>query len=90
MTRTKIAAALTVSLLAGAALAQQAPKLSDALERRVERIEQAIARLESKLGDRQGGAMMEGCREMMGGQMMRGGARMRSAPNDQWRGSPAH
>ncbi|MBI4291859.1 MAG: hypothetical protein HY661_10300 [Betaproteobacteria bacterium] len=89
MTRTRIAAALAVSLVAGAAIAQQAQDSAGSLERRVEQIEQAVARLQSKPGGRQAGGMMEGCREMMGGEMMRGGRRMRRAPNDQWRGSPA-
>lgn len=80
-----ILGAVTASLLAGAAIAQNAGESSPgALERRLERIEQALARLEAKPNGRQsGGEMMEGCGEMMGGSMggMMGGGR----PNERWR-----
>jgi hypothetical protein len=77
----KIVAVLAAALLGGAVFAQGAKDPSGALEQRVERIEQAISRLESKLNGRQsGGGMMEGCRDMMGGGMMG-----RGEPNEQWR-----
>lgn len=80
-----IVGAVTVSVLAGAAIAQNASESSPgALERRLDRIEQAMARLEAKLNGRQsGGGMMEGCREMMGGGM--GGMMGGGQPNEQWR-----
>jgi hypothetical protein len=66
---------------------QQRP---DSLERRLERIEQALARLESKVSGREGGGMMENCREMMKdrgmmGGMMGGGMMGGGRPNEQWR-----
>lgn len=83
--RKSIAAALAASLLAGGAIAQDARESSPgALERRMERIEKALERLESKLAGRRaqrGGGMMEGCRDMMGGGTMGG------QPNQQWRPS---
>lgn len=70
---------------AGTAIAQNTTEPSPgALERRLERIEQAMARLEAKLNGRQsGGGMMEGCRDMMSGGM--GGMMGGGEPNEQWR-----
>jgi hypothetical protein len=78
-----IVAVISASLLAGAAIAQNVSGSSPgSLERRLERIEQAMARLEARLNGRQaGGAMMDGCRDMMGGGGMMGGGQ----PNEQWR-----
>jgi hypothetical protein len=82
--RTFAFAAAGLLVAAGAVAQQQRP---DSLERRLERIEQALARLEAKASAREGGGMMENCREMMkdggmmGGQGMMGGGR----PNEQWR-----
>jgi hypothetical protein len=82
--RTFAFAAAGLLLAAGAVAQQERP---DSLERRLERIEQALARLESKVSGREGGGMMENCREMMkdggmmGGRGMMGGGR----PNEQWR-----
>ena len=88
-------AALVLSVLGGVALAQEAKEPSSALEQRLQRVEQAMARLEAKLNDRRsGGAMMEGCREMMGGGMMgggMGGMHGGDKPNEQWRSpGPKH
>lgn len=78
-----VLAIIGVSIAGGVAIADDRPDRS-ALQARLDRIEQAIARLEQKLSARgDGGGMMEGCREMMGGGMM-GGSR-RSGPNEQWR-----
>lgn len=70
------------------------------IERNVERLERAIARLEVRLSGR-GGSMMDGCEDMMGGGgmmgdgmmsdgMMGGGGMMGDGmtgrrPNEQWR-----
>jgi hypothetical protein len=80
-----VAAGLAVA--ANAIAQQQRP---DGLEGRLERIEQALARLEAKASGREGGGMMENCREMMkdGGMMsgmMGGGMTGRGRPNEQWR-----
>lgn len=79
---------VALSALSAVALAQEVKESSPgALERRLERIEKAVERLESKLSGRRsrsGGGMMEGCRDMMGGGMM-GGGMGRSQPNEQWR-----
>lgn len=65
-----IVGAVAASLLAGAAIAQNASESTPgALARRLERIEQSLARLEAKMSGRQGGGGMMG-----GGQ-----------PNEQWR-----
>ena len=73
------------ALAAGTAVAQNATESAPgALERRLERVEQAMARLEAKLNGRQsGGGMMEGCRDMRGGGT--GGMMGRGQPNEQWR-----
>jgi hypothetical protein len=73
-------------LVAAVAVAQQ--QRPDSLERRLERIEQALARLEAKA--REGGGMMDNCREMMKdggmmGGMMGGGMMGGGRPNEQWR-----
>jgi hypothetical protein len=71
-------------LVAAAAVAQQ--QQPDSLERRLERIEQALARLEAKASGRESGGMMENCREMMkDGGMMGGGGMGGGQPNEQWR-----
>lgn len=78
-----IAVAIAVSALPAATLAQDVKESSPgALERRLERIEKVVERLESKLAGREsrsGGGMMEGCRDMMRGGMMGG-----RQPNEQW------
>jgi hypothetical protein len=83
MMKRTIAVAAFALLLAGAAFAQQATDSGNSLERRIERIEQAIARIEKRLSASSDG-MMEGCRGMMGEGMMGGG---RGSPNNQWGGS---
>jgi hypothetical protein len=84
--RTFAFAAGGLLIAAGAVAQQQRP---DSLERRLERIEQALARLEAKTSSREGGGMMENCREMMkdGGMMggMGGGTMGGGRPNEQWR-----
>lgn len=82
MRKTVLAIVTGVSIAGGVAVADDRPERG-ALQARLDRIEQAIARLEQKLSAREdGGGMMEGCREMMGGGMM--GRSRRSGPNDQW------
>lgn len=90
--RTFAVAAVGLLVAAGAVAQQQRP---DSVERRLERIEQTLARLEAKLSGREGGGTMENCREMMkdggmmggmmGGGMMGGGMMGGSRPNEQWR-----
>ena len=64
---------------AGIAVAKDTiPK--DSIEARLQRLEQAIARLEKRASNRSAGGMMKECRDMMSGGTM-GGAN----PNDQWR-----
>ena len=75
--------------VAGVAVAQDR-NVQSSIEARVERLEQAIARLEKQLSTRTSGGMMEGCRDMMSGGMMGGGGGMGGMmgggkPNDQWR-----
>ena len=85
MTKGTLAIVIAASVVGGVALAQdKAPQGS--LEARLDRIEQAIARLEQRFSRRGDGGRMEGCRDMMRGGMMGGreGRRDRS-PNDQWR-----
>jgi hypothetical protein len=83
MRKSIFAALIAASLLGGVALAQSG-SAQGSLETRLERVEQAIARLEQKLSPRGGGGgMMEGCRDMMGGRM--GGMMGGGEPNDQWR-----
>lgn len=76
---------VAAALAAGTAIAQNATESAPgALERRLERPEQAMARLEARLnGGQRGGGMMEGCRDMMGGGGM--GGMGRGQPNEQWR-----
>ena len=89
MIKRTLAVAVSAAVVAGAAFAQQATDSGASLERRIERIEQAVARIEKKLSASSEGTM-DGCRGMMGGGgmmgdgMMRGG---RGSPNDQWGGS---
>ena len=78
-------AALAALLFWGMAIAQDTKQPPGWLERRLESIDRAIARLETKLSGREAGGMMEGCRDMMGGGMMGGGGMKGGAPNDQWR-----
>jgi hypothetical protein len=81
--RTFAFAAAGLLVAVGAVAQQQRP---DSVERRLERIEQALARLESKVSGREGGGMMENCREMMkDGGMMGGGMMGGGRPNEQWR-----
>jgi hypothetical protein len=90
--KTILAAVVAVSLVGGAALAQDAPP-EKSTEARLERIEHALARLEQRLSAHGGGGMMEHCREMMRGGMMDGGTMRggmmgrgeRQSPNEQWR-----
>lgn len=85
MSRTILAVVIATSLVGGVALAQDSSP-QGSLEARLERIEQAIARLEEKLSARGGGGMMDGCRDMMRGGMMGGReGRRGGSPNDQWR-----
>lgn len=80
MTKGTLAIVIAASMVGGVAFAQDsAPQGS--VEARLDRIEQAIARLAQKVSTRGGGGMMEGCRDMMGG----GGMMGRGAPNDDWR-----
>jgi hypothetical protein len=53
------------------------------IERGLERLERAVARLEARLAGR--GGSMDGCADMMSGGGMMGG----SQPNERWRSSPA-
>ncbi|MGE3376496.1 MAG: hypothetical protein AB7O37_23440 [Vicinamibacteria bacterium] len=58
------------------------------LERGLERLERAVARLEARLAGR--GGSMDGCADMMsGGGMMGGGMMGGSQPNERWRSSPS-
>ena len=72
-------------LATGTAIAQNPTESAPgALERRLERLEEAMARIEAKLNRAQrGGGMMEGCRDMRGGGGM--GGMGRGQPNEQWR-----
>ena len=65
-----------------------APERSAAgwIERGFERLERAIERLEAKLSRRERGGMMEGCQDMMAGEMMGGGMMGGARPNERWRG----
>jgi len=74
-----IVLAAATSLAAVAVAAQNSKDESRSLAERLERIEQALARLEAKGSRRGSGTAMEGCRDMMGGGMMGG------APNSRWR-----
>lgn len=81
--RTFAFAAVGLLVAAGAVAQQQRP---DSIERRLERIEQALARLEGRTSGRDGGGMMENCRGMMkDGSMMGGGMMGGGRPNEQWR-----
>ena len=88
MKRIRIFALVAAGLaVAASAIAQQQQPQS--LERRLERIEQSLARLEAKASGREGGGMMENCREMMKdggmmGGMMGGGTMGGGRPNEQW------
>lgn len=53
------------------------------IERGLERLERAVARLEARLAGR--GGSMDGCADMMSGGGMMGG----SQPNERWRSSPS-
>ncbi len=75
------AVAATGLLVAAGALAQQ----PGSVERRLERIEQALTRPESKVSGREGGGMMESCREMMKDGGLMGGMMGGGRPNEQWR-----
>ena len=58
------------------------------IERGLERLERAVARLEARLAGR--GGSMDGCADMMaGGGMMGGGMMGGSQPNERWRSSPS-
>lgn len=82
MRKIVLAVVIGSSIAGGIAIAEDRPE-PGSLQARLERIEQAIARLEQKLSTRgDSSGMMEGCRDMMGGGMM--GRSRRSAPNDQW------
>lgn len=87
MSKSTLAVVIAASVVGGVAFAQdRTPQAS--VEARLDRIEQAIARLEQKFSNRAGGGMMQGCRDMMGGGMMGGrGGRRGGSPNDQWRES---
>lgn len=76
---------LTAALAAGTAIAQNATESTPgAIERHLERMEQAIARLEAQLnGRRSSRDMMEGCRDMRRGSM--GGMHDGGQPNEQSR-----
>ena len=53
------------------------------IERGLERLERAVARLDARLAGR--GGSMDGCADMMAGGGMMGG----SQPNERWRFSPS-
>ena len=87
MSKSTLAAVIAASVVGGVAFAQDRTPQSS-VEARLDRIEQAIARLEEKASTRGDGGMMEGCRDMMGGGMMGGrDGRRGGSPNDQWRES---
>ena len=87
MSKTVFAVFLTAVLTGGAALAQDG-KGQQSIEARLERIEQAVARLDQKLSARGSGAMMAGC-PMMDGVMGGGEGRGDRSPNKQWQEAPA-
>lgn len=90
MSKGTLAVVIAASVVGGVAFAQDRAPLGS-VEARLDRIEQAIVRLEQKVSSRGGGGMMEGCRDMMGGGMMGGGMMGRGGmmgggqPNEHWR-----
>lgn len=84
MSKAAFAVIIAASFGMGVAIAADGAAGSS-LEARLERIEQAIARVEQRLSAGAGGGMMEGCRDMMRGGMMGGReGRRGGSPNDQW------
>jgi hypothetical protein len=93
-----IALAISAVLAAGAAWAHDDGREArgdrgeraapGAIERGLERLGRAVARLEARLAGR--GGSMGGCADMMAdGGMMGGGMMGASPPNERWRSSPA-
>lgn len=94
-------AILLVSLIAGAAYAQDSKQSPGLLERGIARIEHGLARHQAKLSGRPESESSEGCGDMMAGgmmenggkngsmmgsgEMMGGGMMGGSSPNAQWR-----
>jgi len=84
----KIVFAFIAALSVGGVAVAQDRNLQSSIEARLERLEQAIARLEKQLSARAGGGMMESCQDMMSGGMMgggMGGMMGGGQPNNQWR-----
>lgn len=89
MTKSAFALVLSAALIGSAAFAKDKKTPQETTEARLERIEQAIARLDRKVSSRDGGPMMmEGCPMMNG--MMGGKDKLKDrSPNGQWQDSPA-
>jgi hypothetical protein len=88
MIKSAFALVLSAALIGSVAFAQDKKTQQDTIEARLERVEQAVARLDRKLASGEGSSiMMEGCpmmNEMMGGQ----GKQKNRSPNSQWQESP--
>jgi hypothetical protein len=88
---TKIALVLVLSaaLIGSAAFAQDRRTHEETIEARLERLEQAVDRLDRKLSSGHGSSMMmEGC-PMMDEMMGSRGKHKHRSPNSQWQESPA-
>jgi hypothetical protein len=80
---------LSAALLGSVAFAQDTKTQQETIAARLERIEQAVARLDQKVSSNEGGSMMmSGCpmmNRMMGGH----DKQRRRSPNNQWQETPA-
>jgi hypothetical protein len=89
MTKSAFAFVLSAALIGSVAFAQDKETAQESAEARLERIEQAVARLDRKLSSNEGGSMMmDGC-PMMSGTMGGQDKQKNRSPNSQWQDAPA-
>ena len=88
MTKSAFALVLAAALMGSVAFAQDRKTQQETIEARLDRIEQAVARLDRKLSSNESGSMMMGGCPMMNGMMRNKGGRTDRSPNSQWHDSP--
>jgi hypothetical protein len=89
MTKSAFALVLSAALIGSVAFAQDKETKQESVGARLERIEQAVARLDRKLSSGDGSSMMMGGCPMMNGMMSGPDKQKNPSPNNQWQDSPA-